>query len=265
MFIVAGAPAHSSFKKTQLLNRLASMSSVQSFDSQWVYLFDQALDEQQQQSALQLLNDGASFELRQAASDEVQILVTPRVGTISPWSSKATDIFANCNTPVHRLERGVLFTLKGISAVSNEVKQVLHDRMTESVFNHIDDAAALFTETEPKPLNSIDILGEGKSALVKANSEFGFALSDEEIDYLTEAFIKLGRNPHDIELMMFAQANSEHCRHKIFGSEWTIDGEVQPLSLFQMIKNTYKESPTDVLSAYKDNASVIVGFDTQRF
>ncbi|WP_168460133.1 MULTISPECIES: phosphoribosylformylglycinamidine synthase [unclassified Acinetobacter] len=265
MFIVAGAPAHSSFKKTQLLNRLASMSSVQSFDSQWVYLFDQALDEQQQQSALQLLNDGASFELRQAASDEVQILVTPRVGTISPWSSKATDIFANCNTPVHRLERGVLFTLKGISAVSNEVKQVLHDRMTESVFNHIDDAAALFTETEPKPLNSIDILGEGKSALVKANSEFGFALSDEEIDYLTDAFIKLGRNPHDIELMMFAQANSEHCRHKIFGSEWTIDGEVQPLSLFQMIKNTYKESPTDVLSAYKDNASVIVGFDTQRF
>ncbi|WP_180111372.1 phosphoribosylformylglycinamidine synthase [Acinetobacter sp. YH12136] len=265
MFIVAGAPAHSSFKKTQLLNRLASMSSVQSFDSQWVYLFDQALDEQQQQSALQLLNDGASFELRQAASDEVQILVTPRVGTISPWSSKATDIFANCNTPVHRLERGVLFTLKGITDVSNEVKQVLHDRMTESVFNHINDAAALFVETEPKPLNSIDILGEGKAALVKANSEFGFALSDEEIDYLTEAFIKLGRNPHDIELMMFAQANSEHCRHKIFGSEWTIDGEAQPLSLFQMIKNTYKESPTDVLSAYKDNASVIVGFDTQRF
>ena len=107
--------------------------------------------------------------------------------------------------------------------------------------------------------------GQGKDALVKANSEFGFALSDEEIDYLTAAFNKLGRNPHDIELMMFAQANSEHCRHKIFGSEWTIDGEKQPLSLFQMIKNTYKESPTDVLSAYKDNASVIVGFDTQRF
>ncbi|MDM1763071.1 MULTISPECIES: phosphoribosylformylglycinamidine synthase [unclassified Acinetobacter] len=265
MFIIAGAPAHSSFKQTQLLNRLSSISSVQSIESQWVYLFDQALSEQQQQSALQLLNDGASFEVRQAASDEVQILVTPRLGTISPWSSKATDIFANCNTPVHRLERGVLFTLKGISDVSDAVKQVLHDRMTESVFNQIEDAAALFSETEPKPLNSIDILGQGKDALVKANSEFGFALSDEEIDYLVAAFNKLGRNPHDIELMMFAQANSEHCRHKIFGSEWTIDGEVQPLSLFQMIKNTYKESPTDVLSAYKDNASVIVGFDTQRF
>ncbi len=265
MFIVAGAPAHSSFKKTQLLSRLASISSVQSIESQWVYLFDQALNEQQQQSALQLLNEGESFQVRQAANDEVQILVTPRVGTISPWSSKATDIFANCNTPIHRLERGVLFTLKGITEVSNEVKQALHDRMTESVFSSIEDATALFQETAPKPLNSIDILGQGKQALVQANSEFGFALSDEEIDYLTEAFIKLGRNPHDIELMMFAQANSEHCRHKIFGSEWTIDGEVQPLSLFQMIKNTYKESPTDVLSAYKDNASVIVGYDTQRF
>jgi phosphoribosylformylglycinamidine synthase len=231
MFIVAGAPAHSSFKKTQLLSRLSSISSVQSLESQFVYLFDQALNEQQQQSALQLLNDGQSFELHQAANDEIQILVTPRVGTISPWSSKATDIFKNCNTPVHRLERGVLFTLKGVKELSTEALQVLHDRMTESVFNAIEDAAALFIETAPKPLNSIDILGQGKEALVKANNEFGFALSDQEIDYLTEAFTKLGRNPNDIELMMFAQANSEHCRHKIFGSEWTIDGEVQPLSL----------------------------------
>ena len=175
MFIVAGAPAHSSFKKTQLLSRLASISSVQSIESQWVYLFDQALNEQQQQSALQLLNEGESFQIRQAANDEVQILVTPRVGTISPWSSKATDIFANCNTPIHRLERGVLFTLKGISEVSNEVKQALHDRMTESVFSSIEDATALFQETAPKPLNSIDILGQGKQALVQANSEFGFA------------------------------------------------------------------------------------------
>ena len=228
-------------------------------------MFDQALNEQQHQSALQLLNDGESFELRQPASDEIQILVTPRVGTISPWSSKATDIFKNCNTPVHRLERGLLFTLKGVSEISNEVKQVLHDRMTETVFAQIEDAKALFSETAPKPLNSIDILGQGKEALVKANNEFGFALSEQEIDYLTEAFTRLGRNPNDIELMMFAQANSEHCRHKIFGSEWTIDGEKQPLSLFQMIKNTYKESPTDVLSAYKDNASVIVGYDTMRF
>ncbi|MCU4480789.1 phosphoribosylformylglycinamidine synthase [Acinetobacter ursingii] len=265
MFIVAGAPAHSSFKKAQLLTRLSSISSVQTFDSQWVYLFDQALDEQQHQSALQLLNDGISFELRQVANDELQVLVTPRIGTISPWSSKATDIFKNCNTPVHRLERGILYTLKGVSELSNEVKQALHDRMTETVFSQIEDAHRLFLETAPKPLNSIDILGEGKQALIKANNEFGFALSEQEIDYLTQAFTDLGRNPNDIELMMFAQANSEHCRHKIFGSEWTIDGEKQPLSLFQMIKNTYKESPDEVLSAYKDNASVIVGYDTQRF
>ena len=265
MFIVAGAPAHSSFKKAQLLTRLSSISSVQTFASQWVYLFDQALDEQQHQSALQLLNDGTSFELRQVANDELQVLVTPRIGTISPWSSKATDIFKNCNTPVHRLERGILYTLKGVSELSNEVKQALHDRMTETVFSQIEDAHRLFLETAPKPLNSIDILGEGKQALIKANNEFGFALSEQEIDYLTQAFTDLGRNPNDIELMMFAQANSEHCRHKIFGSEWTIDGEKQPLSLFQMIKNTYKESPDEVLSAYKDNASVIVGYDTQRF
>ena len=164
MFIVAGASAHSSFKKTQLLSRLTSISSVQSFDSQWVYLFDQALNEQQYQSALQLLNDGQSFELRQAAADEVQILVTPRVGTISPWSSKATDIFKNCNTPVHRLERGLLFTLKGVSDVSKAVKLVLHDRMTETVFDQIEDAQALFSETAPKPLNAIDILGQLQSA-----------------------------------------------------------------------------------------------------
>ena len=112
--------------------------------------------------------------------------MTPRVGTISPWSSKATDIFANCNTPIHRLERGVLFTLKGEKELSKEALQILHDRMTESVFNAIEDAAVLFTETAPKPLNSIDILGQGKEALVKANNEFGFALSEQEIDYLTE-------------------------------------------------------------------------------
>ena len=265
MFIVAGASAHSAFKQAQLLSRLSSIDTVQSVESQWVYLFDQALNDETLQSANALLNDSQIFALRQTENDEVQVLVTPRVGTISPWSSKATDIFKNCNTPVHRLERGVLYTLKGVLSVSNELKLALHDRMTESVFDQIDDANALFVETAPKPLNSIDILGQGKEALVQANREFGFALSDEEIDYLADAFNKLGRNPHDIELMMFAQANSEHCRHKIFNAQWTIDGEKQPLSLFQMIKNTYKESPTDVLSAYKDNASVIVGYDTMRF
>lgn len=265
MFIVAGAQAHSTFKKTQLLSRLSSFSSVQSIESQWVYLFDQALNDQALKAAQQLLNDGSSFTLRQASADELQILVTPRVGTISPWSSKAIDIFKNCNTPVHRVERGILYTIKGVTAINQEIKRALHDRMTENVFEQIDDAQALFVETQPKPLNTIDVLTQGKTALVEANQSFGFALSDEEIDYLVDAFTKLQRNPNDIELMMFAQANSEHCRHKIFNAEWTIDGETQPLSLFKMIKNTYKESPDNVLSAYKDNASVMVGHDSMRF
>jgi phosphoribosylformylglycinamidine synthase len=265
MFIVAGASAHSAFKKNQLLARLAAISSIQAIESQWVYLFDQRLDAEQLQTAVQLLNEGQAYQLAQPATDDIQILVTPRIGTISPWSSKASDIFHNCNAPIHRLERGIVYTLKGLNGLSDAVKSALHDRMTETLFMQIAEAQALFAETEAKPLNSIDILGQGKAALVQANQEFGFALSDQEIDYLSEAFEKLGRNPHDIELMMFAQANSEHCRHKIFGSQWTVDGEKQPLSLFQMIKNTYKQSPTDVLSAYKDNASVIVGYDTMRF
>ncbi|MDO4223845.1 MAG: phosphoribosylformylglycinamidine synthase, partial [Acinetobacter sp.] len=230
MFIVVGAVAHSAFKRSQLLARLQAVSSVTAIESQWVYLFDQDLNEKVQQGALQLLNNGESFALRQPANDEIQIFVTPRVGTISPWSSKATDIFQNCNLPIHRLERGVLYTLKGVSECSQEMKQILHDRMTESVFAQVADAQALFSDADAKPLNSIDILGQGKQALIDANQEFGFALSAEEIDYLDDAFRKLGRNPHDIELMMFAQANSEHCRHKIFNAEWTIDGEKQPLS-----------------------------------
>ncbi|XID75542.1 phosphoribosylformylglycinamidine synthase [Alkanindiges sp. WGS2144] len=269
MFIVAGASAHSNFKQHQLLSRICALGSAANrgitLESQFVYLFDQELSEHQQSVAAQLLNDGQNYTLATAESGDVQVLVTTRIGTISPWSSKATDIFKNCNAPVHRLERGILYTLRGLGSLNAEVSALLHDRMTETIFASVDAAAALFDETAPKPLQSVDILGQGVDALVRANQEFGFALSMQEIEYLTQAFTQLGRNPHDIELMMFAQANSEHCRHKIFNAEWTVNGEKQPLSLFQMIKNTYKESPTDVLSAYKDNASVIVGFDTARF
>lgn len=265
MFIVAGATALSAFKQRQLLSRISAVATVEHIESQYVYLFDQALTDVQQQAAIQLLNDGQSHELTAPAAGDVQVLVTPRIGTISPWSSKATDIFKNCQVPVHRVERGILYTLRGVSELNAVVTALLHDRMTETVFASVNDATVLFSESSAKALQSVDILGEGKQALVVANRESGFALSADEIDYLTQAFTKLGRNPHDIELMMFAQANSEHCRHKIFNAEWTINGEKQPLSLFQMIKNTYKQSPDDVLSAYKDNASVIVGFDSARF
>ncbi len=269
MFIVAGAPALSVFKQDQLLARLSAIAPVTGVDSQFIYLFDQALSESAQVVAQGLLNDGQSYALIAASEGSVQLsvqlIVTPRIGTISPWSSKASDIFTNCGQPVSRLERATVYTLHGITELTPAVAALLHDRMTESTFNSVDAAQVLFSQHMPKPLNAIDILGQGKDALIKANHEFGFALSADEIDYLTAAFTQLGRNPHDIELMMFAQANSEHCRHKIFNAEWSINGEKQPLSLFQMIKNTYKQSPSDVLSAYKDNASVIVGFDSLRF
>ncbi|AXI02501.1 phosphoribosylformylglycinamidine synthase [Aquirhabdus parva] len=265
MFIVAGAPALSTFKQRQLLSRLSGLASVEGVESQFLYFFDQPLDTKQLKAAVGLLNDDQAFTVQAKSPNSIQVLVTPRVGTISPWSSKATDIFKNCDVAVNRLERGILYTLHGVSIATRELKALLHDRMTESVFDDVEQASQLFHVTEPKPLNTIDILENGRDALIKANREFGFALSIEEIDYLTDAFTRLGRNPNDIELMMFAQANSEHCRHKIFNAEWTVNGAKQPLSLFQMIKNTYKTSPENVLSAYKDNASVIVGSSAARF
>ncbi len=265
MYMIAGAPALSTFKSSQLQQRLAELAPVQAVSGQWVYLFDHQPDPARRAVVLGLLNEGEDHPLTACPDGAVQVLVTPRVGTISPWSSKAQDILRNCEVGVGRIERGLLYTLHGVHELTPALLQALHDRMTESVFTDPSAAQALFHQELPRPLNSVDILGQGRQALVEANAAQGFALSDAEIDYLTEAFNRLGRNPHDIELMMFAQANSEHCRHKIFNAEWTIDGVKQPLSLFQMIKNTYKESPDNVLSAYKDNASVIVGFETPRF
>ena len=190
------------------------------------------------------------------------ILVTPRPGTISPWASKATDIAHNCGlTQVHRIERGIAYYVEGDLSVCqlNDVAALLHDRMTEATHRDMDDAAKLFRTDEPRAMSSVDILGGGREALAKANVEQGFALADDEIDYLVENFQKLGRNPNDIELFMFAQANSEHCRHKIFNADWTIDGTEQPKSLFKMIKNTYEQNSVNVLSAYKDNAAVMKG------
>ncbi len=271
MFIVAGLPALTDFKQQQWFDRLKAASggqlSLTQLHGQFVYLFEQPLSDNHLSRAEQLLNDGKHCDTAwlPPATNGLQILVTPRIGTISPWSTKAGDIFRNCGLPVTRLERGILYTLNGLSTLTATQLNVLHDRMTETVFNDINAASALFEQHLPRSMAIIDILGEGRPALEQANRQFGFALSAEEIDYLTEQFTKLGRNPHDIELMMFAQANSEHCRHKIFNAQWHIDGEKQPLSLFQMIKNTYRQAPHDVLSAYKDNASVIVGNNAARF
>ena len=192
------------------------------------------------------------------------LLVTPRLGTISPWASKATDIAHNCGfAQIKRIERGTAFHVCG--ATASVVAPRLHDRMTESVLASVDEAEQLFHHVAPQPLTTVDILAGGRAALVAANGELGLALSEDEIDYLVENFGKLGRNPTDVELMMFAQANSEHCRHKIFNASWTVDGVDQPLSLFGMIRESHKAHPEGTVVAYSDNAAVVEGATIQRF
>ena len=199
------------------------------------------------------------------------LLVTPRIGTISPWSSKASDIARNCGfAAVKRIERAVAYhaAVHGSKLPAGQQSALaarLHDRMTESVLSSIDAAKALFHHVAPQPLGTIDLMKGGRDALVKANVELGLALSDDEIDYLVENFGRLGRDPTDVELMMFAQANSEHCRHKIFNASWTVDGEDQPLSLFGMIRETHKAHPEGTVVAYSDNAAVIEGAPIRRF
>ena len=194
-------------------------------------------------------------------------LVVPRIGTISPWSSKATDIAKLCGLEaLERLERGVAYSLSPVEAEKRqEVAALLHDRMTESVLADSNELEKLFAHHEPQPLVAIDLLTGGRAALERANRELGLALAEDEIDYLLENFRQLERNPTDAELMMFAQANSEHCRHKIFNADWIIDGEPQSRSLFSMIRHTHESNPAGTIVAYKDNSSVIEGSRAARF
>jgi phosphoribosylformylglycinamidine synthase len=200
------------------------------------------------------------------------VLVTPRFGTVSPWSSKATDILHNCGlSKIRRIERGIAYhvELAGGQAWSEKTEKtvlpLIHDRMTEVLLSTVDEAAALFKHVPPRELESVDVLAGGRAALVDANARLGLALSDDEIDYLVDNFGKLKRNPTDVELMMFAQANSEHCRHKIFNASWIIDGGVQDKSLFRMIRDTHAKTPQGTLSAYEDNAAVMQGAGIERF
>jgi phosphoribosylformylglycinamidine synthase len=216
---------------------------------------------------------GLGKTAQEPAGELSKVLVVPRLGTISPWSTKATDIAQHCGlTGVERIERGVIYYLAardGKQPGEAEIAALLpllHDRMTESVLSSIDDAAAkIFRHGAPQALETVDILQGGAAALDKANREMGLALSPDEIEYLVDNFKKLQRNPTDVELMMFAQANSEHCRHKIFNADWVIDGEAQDMSLFGMIRNTHKVSPAGTVVAYSDNSSVIEGANIERF
>jgi phosphoribosylformylglycinamidine synthase len=264
-----GSRALSDFRIASLLEESrALVPALASIETRFLHLADinGELTSEQHTVLERLLTYG---EAAQADSDPegVFLLVIPRFGTISPWASKATDIAHICGlSQVHRIERGVGYWFSGANEADIPTLQALiHDRMTETVVNSIDAASELFRTTEAAPLNAVDILAGGRDALVNANAELGLALSDDEIDYLVENFEKLGRNPHDVELMMFAQANSEHCRHKIFKGDWIIDGKPQDTSLFSMITATYDNNSEGVLSAYKDNASVIAGSTAQRF
>ncbi len=200
------------------------------------------------------------------------LLVLPRFGTVSPWSSKATDIAHNCGLDkVVRIERGVAYYIAARDpgplpeSSHNALSKLIHDRMTETVVGDLDAAQKLFAHATPRPLATIDIKGGGRKALEVANASLGLALAPDEIDYLVENFTRLGRNPSDVELMMFAQANSEHCRHKIFNASWTIDGKAQERSLFQMIRNTHQANPRGTVVAYSDNSAVMEGARIGRF
>lgn len=201
---------------------------------------------------------------------DATFMVIPRLGTISPWASKATDIARNCGLDaIVRIERGTLYNIDfggriPDSAVLAKVAGVLHDRMTESVVDADIPAETLFKELPGKPMVTVDLLKEGRSALAEANLSMGLAMSEDEIDYLTEAFTKARRNPTDVELMMFAQANSEHCRHKIFNAQWTIDGEAKEKTLFGMIRDTHKAHPDGTIVAYSDNAAIFEGAEVPR-
>ena len=268
-----GAPALSEFRIQKLLTQCEDLAlPVTDVYAEFAHFaqLDEALSTDEENVLQQLLTYGPTIE--EHAPEGLFILVTPRPGTISPWSSKSTDIAHNCGlNKVERLERGMAYYISldaEVKLTTEQEKQLtalLHDRMMESVFTNFDDAAKLFISSEPRKLTAIDIENGGKNALVQANIELGLALAEDEVNYLFENFSKLGRNPHDIELYMFAQANSEHCRHKIFNADWTIDGVKQPKSLFKMIRNTHEINSDFVLSAYSDNAAVMVGNKGGRF
>jgi phosphoribosylformylglycinamidine synthase len=271
-----GGTALSDFRVQQLLPRLQAIQpKIAALAARFVHLVasDHPLAPTERERVGALLTYGAPW---QGPAGPATLVVTPRFGTVSPWASKATDIAHNCGLALRRIERITEFhlTLKGgllggktalAGAELEAAAALLHDRMTESVMTDRAQAQRLFDELAAAPMEHVDVLAGGRAALEQANVRFGLALADDEIDYLVDAFRKLGRNPTDVELMMFAQANSEHCRHKIFNAQFTIDGVPQEHSLFGMIRNTHRASPQHTIVAYSDNASVIEGGRVERF
>ena len=269
---VAGGQALSQFRAERLLRRLRErVPAITGVSARYVHWVASAapLDDDTQARLARLLDYGDPYAAPAPGAgagspDEpvTVLVVAPRLGTVSPWASKATDIAHNCGFDIRRVERVTELCLRGATLAGDDlgaVADLLHDRMTESILLGQASAAALFDEREAEPLAHVDVLARGREALVEANTAYGLALSDDEVDYLVDAFRGLGRDPSDVELMMFAQANSEHCRHKIFNAQFVIDGQVQDRSLFQMIRHTEAVSPRHTVIAYSDNASVMEG------
>ncbi len=289
--VLRGGAALSEFRRSRLLQALQSVDeAVADVQATWLHvvLSAQPLSPDTQSRVAALLDDGLAVAAEPSGASVLWVM--PRLGTVSPWSSKATEIARLCGLDqVSRIERGVSYALtlrKGLGGLlaslfgvrtagddftatqRDALAALLHDRMTESVVapaEHSAEIAALFADLPGKPLQTVPVGSQGRAALDQANTAMGLALSSDEIDYLLEAFTAAGRDPTDVELMMFSQANSEHCRHKIFNATWTLDGQAQSTSLFGMIRATHAAHPQGTVVAYSDNAAVIEGGLSQRF
>ncbi len=263
-----GIQALRNFKVKTLNKKISALiPDIELVSSEYIHFIEskQDLNTSNKSTLDNLLNYAPKANL---SNSNFQITISPRIGTISPWSSKASEICKLCGlSDIKRVERGITYHFNRRTN-DKELKAILEfvmDKMTESYLENIEESKLLFNELKPRNFNSIDILNNGESAIFKANIELGLALSDSEINYLFDRFTRLERNPRDIELMMFAQANSEHCRHKIFNADWTIDSEKQAVSLFGMIKNTYHQNPDGLLSVYSDNSAVMTGYKSNYF
>jgi phosphoribosylformylglycinamidine synthase len=273
MLSLRGSPALSPFRLDKILAALKASAPriTRLYAEFWHFAWTEGeLTSEQHETLQKVLTYGP--KMTEGVPSGELFLVIPRPGTISPWSTRATEIARHCGIEnMIRLERGIAFyadTTDGAPLTEAEkqaLKPLIHDRMTEAVFGTLKDAERLYHTAEPAPMSSIDILSGGRAALENANAEMGLALSPDEVDYLLDNFTRMGRNPTDVELMMFAQANSEHCRHKIFNADWVIDGVKQDQSLFAMIRNTHKLNPGKTVVAYADNASIVQGGKTKRF
>ena len=279
-FSLPGHPALAGFRQQRLLEQLREIDpGIAAVEARaWYFLWTDAPLEAPDLARLSALLD---VPAEVPAADGALLWVLPRLGTVSPWASKATDIAHNCAMPfVRRVERGTRYELRWrgglLGAILGsgrqpgperlrEIGALLHDRMTETLLTERPDPRRLFEPLPGKPLQRIPVIAGGRAALERANAELGLALSDDEVDYLLEAFARIGRDPSDVELMMFAQANSEHCRHKIFNASWELDGQPRAESLFAMIRSTHAANPVGTVVAYEDNAAVLTGASASRF